>query len=121
MESTVPWRAAPATATPTASARPITTWSGSVGASLDGSGPDVISTWNKIAQIEKTTTKVTSQPIFSHLILQRFFKQKLATPGLFSLFRLFNTVDSKQYSIKTLPMSGFEPGTSGVGSDRFAN
>ena len=36
---------------------------------------------------------------------------------LFLYIRLFNTVDSKQYSITTLPMSGFEPRTSGVRSD----
>ena len=40
---------------------------------------------------------------------------------LFLYFRLFNTVESKQYSIKTLPMSGFELRTSGVRSDHFAN
>ena len=44
---------------------------------------------------------------------------KRATPGLF--FSIFNTVDSQQHSIKTLPMLGFEPQTSGVGSNRFAN
>ena len=36
-------------------------------------------------------------------------------------FRLFDRVDSKQFSIKTLPMMGFELRTSGVGSECFAN
>ena len=40
---------------------------------------------------------------------------------LFLYFRLFNTVDSNQIFNKTLPMTGFELRTSGVGSDRFAN
>ena len=38
---------------------------------------------------------------------------------LFLYFCLFNTVDSRQYSIKTLSMKGFEPRTSCVGSDSF--
>ena len=37
---------------------------------------------------------------------------------LFLYFRLFNTVDSKNVQYKFLPMTGFEPQTSGVGSDR---
>ena len=46
---------------------------------------------------------------------------KWAIPGLFSFsFRLINTVDSKS-SIYFLPMTGFEPQTSGVGSDRSTN
>ena len=36
----------------------------------------------------------------------------------FSLFRLFNTVDSKQMLIKSLPMPGFESRISGVDGDR---
>ena len=40
---------------------------------------------------------------------------------LFLYFRLLNTVDSEQYSIKTLLMMGFELPTSGVGSNWFAN
>ena len=38
-------------------------------------------------------------------------------------FRLFNTVDSQQINIwyKSLPMTGFEPRTSGVGSDCSTN
>ena len=38
---------------------------------------------------------------------------------LFLYFRLFNTVDSKQMFVKSLPMTGFEPRISGVGGDRF--
>ena len=40
---------------------------------------------------------------------------------LFLHFCLFNPVDSKQCLIYILPMTGFEPRTSGVGTDRFAN
>ena len=40
---------------------------------------------------------------------------------IFLNFRLFNTVDSYQCSIKTLPMTGFEPWTSGFGRNHFAN
>ena len=50
-----------------------------------------------------------------------FFKKMGHSRSLFLYFRLFNTVDSKHYSIKTLLMSGIEPRTSGVGSNRFAN
>ena len=39
----------------------------------------------------------------------------------FSFFRIFDRVDSKQWSIKISPMTGFEPLTSDVGSDRFTN
>ena len=45
-------------------------------------------------------------------------------PGLFSLFSSFQyTVDSIQmFNInKFLPMTGFEPRTSGIGSDRSIN
>ena len=40
---------------------------------------------------------------------------------LFLYCHLFNAVDNKHFSIKTLLMSGIEPRTSGVGSDRFPN
>ena len=45
---------------------------------------------------------------------------------LFLYFRLFNTADSKYINIyikiyKFLPMTGFEPRTSGIGSDRSTN
>ena len=49
---------------------------------------------------------------------------KWAIPGLLSLFSFFQyTVDSKQmfYINKFLPMTGFEPRTSGIGSDRSTN
>ena len=39
---------------------------------------------------------------------------------LFLYFRLLNTVESQQHLIKTLPISGLEPRTSGVGSNHFA-
>ena len=40
---------------------------------------------------------------------------------LFIYFRLFNTVDNKQMFNKILPMSGVEPRTSGIESDRSTN
>ena len=49
---------------------------------------------------------------------------KWAIPASFSLFSSFqNTIDSKQmFNIyKILPMTGFEPRTSGIGSDRSSN
>ena len=43
-------------------------------------------------------------------------------PASFCLFfRIFNTVDSKHCPTIFLPMTGFEPRTSGVGSDRTTN
>ena len=48
----------------------------------------------------------------------RFFNW--ANPGLsFFSFRLFNIVDSRDY-IK-FAIAGFEPRTTGIGSDRFTN
>ena len=49
---------------------------------------------------------------------------KWAIPASFSLFSSFqNTIDSKQmFNIyKILPMTGFEPRTSGIGSNRSTN
>ena len=40
---------------------------------------------------------------------------------LFIYFCLFNTVDSRQWTIKILPMTGFEPRTSVIGSNRSTN
>ena len=48
------------------------------------------------------------------------FKMGHSRP-LFLYFRLFNTADSKQCSIKISPMTGFELRTSGVGSDHSTN
>ena len=42
-------------------------------------------------------------------------------PAFFLYFRLFNTVDSKMFNIIFLPMMGFEPQTSGIGSDCSTN
>ena len=55
-------------------------------------------------------------------ILKGFFKKGHFRP-LFLYFRLFNTVDSKQVNVpyKSLPMTGFEPRTSCVGSDHSTN
>ena len=40
---------------------------------------------------------------------------------LFIYFRLFNTADNKQMFNKILPMTGVEPRTSGIESDRSTN
>ena len=59
MESTAHWKVVLATAMLMANARPITIWSGSAGASLDGLALDVTSILNKTAQIVKTMMKVS--------------------------------------------------------------
>ena len=51
-----------------------------------------------------------------HLYTDGFFKKNSAPPGLFFIF-VFFTVNSKYVQYKTLPMTGFEPWTSGIGSD----
>ena len=40
---------------------------------------------------------------------------------IFLYFRLFNTVDSKNVQYNYLLMTGFEPRTPGVGSNRSTN
>ena len=57
------WRDVPKVATLMVSAKPITLWNGSVGVIRAGLGPDATSPWNKIAQIEKTMTKVRNNKI----------------------------------------------------------
>lgn len=52
------WRDVRKVATLMASAKPITLWNGSAGVIRAGLGLDVTSPWNKIAQIEKTMTKM---------------------------------------------------------------
>ena len=54
---------------------------------------------------------------------QKFFlKKKWAIPGLFYFNSSFQyTVDSNQMFNNFLPMTGFEPRTSGIGSDRSTN
>ena len=56
------------------------------------------------------------------LYRQYFFKSGHSQP-LFLFFRLLNTVDSIQVNVryKSLPKTGFEPRTSGVGSDCSTN
>ena len=62
-------------------------------------------------------------PAISSLInnLSAFFKKMGLSRPLFLYFRLFNTVDSKMFNINFLPMTGFEPRTSEIGSDRSTN
>ena len=52
-------------------------------------------------------------------IAERFLKIVYSRP-LFLHFRLFNTVEP-EFMSKISQMTGFEPRTSGVGSDRFTN
>ena len=68
----------------------------------------------------------SSRPLFpySHLF-HSFFLKKWAIPGLFFFIFLsfLYTIDSKQMFNKNnfLPKTGFEPGTSGIGSDHSTN
>ena len=52
-----------------------------------------------------------------------FLKKMGHSRPLFLYFCLFNTVDSKQVNVryKSLPMTGFEPLTSGIGNNRSTN
>ena len=52
-----------------------------------------------------------------------FFTKMANFRSLFLYFRRFNTVDSKQINVrfKSLPMTGFEPRTSCIVSDRSIN
>ena len=61
--------------------------------------------------------------ITSSVITVLFFKKNGTFQASFLYFRLFNTADTKQINIrcKSLPMTGFEPRTSGVGSNRSTN
>ena len=61
------------------------------------------------------------RPIKRDLFKHYFFKKIGHSRPPYLYFRLFNTVDSKQCSIKFLPTTGFEPRTSGVGSDCSTN
>ena len=66
---------------------------------------------------------ISSSFQFSFIQLKVFLKN-WPFPASFSLFSSFQyTVDSKQmYNVnKFLPMTGFEPRTSGLGSDRSTN
>ena len=51
-----------------------------------------------------------------------FFLKKWQFPVSFSLFSSFvQTVNNKYFYNKTLPMTGFEPRTYGIGSEQSAN
>ena len=50
-----------------------------------------------------------------------FFKKNWAIPGLFFFIFDFLAVNSKYVLYKILLMPGYEPRTSGIGSDRSAN
>ena len=53
---------------------------------------------------------------------KKFFLKNGPFPATFSLFSSFQyTDDSKQMLYNFLPMTGFEPWTSGIGSDRSSN
>ena len=78
--------------------------------------------WRHWAQ-SIVTSHLVSAIAKPHPLTLFFFKW--AIPGLFSLFSSFQyTVDCKQmFNInnKFLPMTGFEPRTSGIGRDRSTN
>ena len=50
-----------------------------------------------------------------------FLKKMSHSRPYFLYFRLFNTVESKQFSIRISPMTGFEPQTSGIRSNHSTN
>ena len=58
--------------------------------------------------------------LFNRIFVVFFIKMGHSRP-LFLYFRLFNTVDSKCSIYKFLPMTGYEPQTSGIGSNCFTN
>ena len=76
--------------------------------------------------VMRTPLFVVPHPSQQHAGLHQTVDQPLqevkrALPGLFFLyFRLFNTVDG-EYMNKISPLTGFEPQTSGIGSDRSTN
>ena len=55
------------------------------------------------------------------IILSYSLKSGPFPASFFIYFRLFNTVDNKQMFNKILPMTGVEPWTSGIESDRSTN
>ena len=61
--------------------------------------------------------------LYKHLVLEVFFLKKWAIPGLIScLFSSFQySCQYTNFPYKSFPMTGFEPRTSGVGSDRSIN
>ena len=61
-----------------------------------------------------STSKIT-------LMYVSFFQKVDHSRPLFIYFRLFNTVDNKQMFNKILPMTGVEPWTSGIESNRSTN
>ena len=60
--------------------------------------------------------------LFEYVVASTFFN-KMDSASFSLFFRLFNAVDSQQINIrkKSLPTSGFERRTSGVGRDRSTN
>ena len=93
--------------------------------------PKNVGKWGKIIvgiRLWKVAQCTINRPIWSHwLNAHRFMRNTFLKMGhsrpLFLYFRLFNTVESKQINIryKSLPMTGLEPQTSGVGSDQSTN
>ena len=82
----------------------------SIKASVDWIRTHII--WNPKGHSVKYATTTTQR-------LGYFLKMGLSRP-LLLYFRIFNIVDSN-WSIKFLPMTGFEPRTSGIKSDHSTN
>ena len=68
-----------------------------------------------------TSTKLKQMSRLSQHNRLKHIPKKWAIPGLFFFIFVFSTVNSKYVDYKILLMTGFEPQTSGIGSDRSAN
>ena len=86
----------------------------------------------KYKYLELLATKITLGYSTNHIIgagrlfvinlLNFFFPQKWAIPGIFLFIFVFSIqLIVNNFSIKILPMTGFKPWTSGIGSDRSTN
>ena len=83
--------------------------------SLQSQAKNYIQHFLSTCHIEETKIK-KKRPIKRDLFKHWFFLKMGHSRPPYLYFRLFNTVYSKQCSIKILPTTEFEPQTSGVGS-----
>ena len=71
---------------------------------------------------QKFGKKLRIVTLTSEWVLEDVLFLKMTIHGFFFfIFSLLNAVDSKQSLSKSLPMTGFEPRTSCISGDRFAN